>query len=250
VLVTRPADQAEGLCRRIEARGGRAVRFPTVEICAPADPGAAQARLSERWDIVVFISRNAVAGALSLAGDALRECPSRLASVGRATAAAMSGAGLTPSLVPDAGFDSEALLDMPALRNVAGSRVLIVRGEGGRELLAATLAERGAEVGYAEVYRRTAAAPATVSQTARWQESLGLLTATSDEVLRNLLLLVPALAHPWLKALPLAVLSGRNAATARALGFVRVAVAPQPGDDGIVAALCRLAHDGGRAPTS
>jgi uroporphyrinogen-III synthase len=240
VLVTRPAAQADGLCGRIEAIGGRAVRFPTIEILPPADPAAATARLAEDWDIVIFISRNAVEGALSLPGDALRRCPARLAAVGRATAAAMQAAGMAPSLVPATGFDSEALLAVPALHDVAGSRVLIVRGEGGRELLAATLAERGAEVAYAEVYRRAIPAPASASQLSAWREALGFITATSDEVLDNLLRLVPAAAHPWLKGLPLAVLSARNAAMARELGFARVAVAPQPGDDGMLAALCSL----------
>jgi len=245
VLVTRPAAQAEVLCRLIEAAGGRPVRFPTMEICPPADPAAAAARLAEHWDCVIFISRNAVEGALALAAQALRASPARRAAVGRATAAAMQAAGLPPSLVPDLGFDSEALLALPALGAVAGQRVLIVRGEGGRALLGTTLVERGAEVAYAEVYRRAPPDVDPAGQLAAWRDTLGFVTATSDEVLHNLLALVPAPDHPWLKGLPLAVLSARGADTARGLGFVRVAVAPQPGDDGVLAALCALAREPG-----
>ncbi|MCG6943614.1 MAG: uroporphyrinogen-III synthase [Thiohalocapsa sp.] len=245
VLVTRPAAQADGLCRLVEAAGGRPVRFPTVDIRPPTDPAAAAARLVEPWDCIVFISRNAVEGALALAGDALHASPARLAAVGRATAAAMKRAGMAPSLVPDAGFDSEALLAMPALTAIAGQRVLIVRGEGGRALLGNTLAGRGADVAYAEVYRRAAPSVDPAEQLPSWQQTLGFVTATSDEVLHNLLALVPAAEQPWLKDLPLAVLSARNAETARGLGFTRVAVAPQPGDDGMLAALCALARETG-----
>jgi uroporphyrinogen-III synthase len=243
VLVTRPVAQADELCRLIEAAGGRALRFPTVAIQPPATPAVAAGLLAETWDVIVFVSRNAVAGALALADVALRAHGGQLAAVGRATAAAMTAAGLAPSLVPESGFDSEALLALPALGRVAGMRVLIVRGEGGRALLGATLAERGADVVYAEVYRRAQPAPASPAELAQWRETLGFLTATSDEVLQNLLSLVPMSAQAWLKQLPLAVLSARNAVRARELGFARVAVAPQPGDDGMLEALCRLAGE-------
>ena len=243
VLVTRPAAQAEGFCRLVATAGGCPVRFPTIEIRPPADPAIAAARLAEPWDVIIFISRNAVEGALDLAGAALRASPARLAAVGRATAAAMRSAGISPSLVPAAGFDSEALLALPALGAVAGRRVLVVRGEGGRALLATTLAERGAEVAYAEVYRRAIPARDAAPELPAWRESLGFITATSDEVLYNLLALVPETAQPWLKGLPLAVLSARGADSARKLGFARVAVAPHPGDDGLLAAVCALARE-------
>ncbi len=243
VLVTRPAAQAEGFCRLVAAAGGSPVRFPTIEIRPSADPAMAAARLAEPWDVIVFISRNAVEGALDLAGAALRASPAQLAAVGRATAAAMRAAGIAPSLVPAAGFDSEALLALPALDAVAGRRVLIVRGEGGRALLATTLAERGADVAYAEVYRRVAPSLDAARELPAWRETLGFITATSDEVLYNLLALVPETARPWLKGLPLAVLSARGADTARKLGFAQVAVARQPGDEGLLAAVCALARE-------
>jgi uroporphyrinogen-III synthase len=244
VLVTRPAAQADGLCRCIEAAGGRALRFPTVDIQPPAQPDIARARLAEPWDLIIFISRNAVEGALALAPAGFAAAAVQLAAVGKATAKAMQTLGLGPTLVPAAGFDSEALLAMPALADVAGKRVLIVRGEGGRALLGETLANRGAALSYAEVYRRAPAAVDAAAHLPEWQASLHLLTATSDEVLDNLLALVPPSAHAWLRGLPLAVLSERNAATARARGFAEVAVATQADDAGMLAALCALVQGG------
>jgi uroporphyrinogen-III synthase len=240
VLVTRPAAQADGLCRLIEAAGGRPISFPTVEIQPAGDSERARALLSESWDIVLFVSRNAVEQALALAGDASALRLARLGAVGRATAACMEQSGIAPQLVPPSGFDSESLLALPALTDVAGRRVLIVRGEGGRAMLGDTLTERGAEVAFAEVYRRALPQIDAGVLIPQWQQSLGYVTASSDEVLANLLALIPSSAHPWLRGLPLAVLSERNAASAMENGFRVVAVAAEASDAGLCDAVCRL----------
>ena len=156
VLVTRPADQAEPLCRLIEAANGRPIPFPTIEIIPARDPRAAQDLLAQPWDLMVFISRNAVEHAVRLTPAAAPWGKARLlAAVGRATAIALGDAGRPPDLVPGERYDSETLLALPELARPLGWRVLIVRGEGGRATLADTLAARGAEVTYAEVYRRS-----------------------------------------------------------------------------------------------
>lgn len=74
-------------------------------------------------------------------------------AVGAASAAPLQRAGLHPRM-PTTGFSTEGLLDLPELQNAAGLRILIVRGEGGRETLAATLTERGAKVRQLALYRR------------------------------------------------------------------------------------------------
>jgi len=97
VLVTRPAQQAEGLARLIEQTGGAAIRLPTIEIAEPRD-GAALARLIERldeFDLAIFISPNAVR--LGLARVLARgPLPERLevAAVGQASAAELRRLGV------------------------------------------------------------------------------------------------------------------------------------------------------------
>lgn len=239
VLVTRPAAQAAGLCRRIRDRGGMAIAFPTVAIAAVADPTEARALLARRWDLALYVSRNAVEYAQTLLGrlpDA-----QRVGAVGRATADALAAAGRAPDLVPPDRFDSEGLLALPELAELVGRRVLIVRGEGGRALLGDTLAERGATVEYAEVYRRVLPEDGNVDELiARWPNEVAVVTATSDEILMNLLSLMGAAGQPLLAATPLVVISERTAKTAAELGISQIKVAASASDEAIVEAVCEL----------
>jgi uroporphyrinogen-III synthase len=241
VLVTRPAGQATRLCRLIEEAGGRAISFPTVEILPAEDPASARRLLAQSWDLLIFVSRNAVEQAIDLLpGGRLPERPV-LAAVGAATAAALAVAGRGPELVPDGRFDSEALLALPQLADMGGKRVLIVRGQGGRPFLGDALSARGAEVTYAEVYRRVLPQADGPNLTARWSRDVQLATATSGEVLNNLLTLVGDAGRGALLATPLVVVSERTAETARSLGFSRVEVAERAADEEVLAALCRAA---------
>lgn len=238
VLVTRPANQAEGLCRLIESAGGRPLRFPALEILGPAHPEQAKALLARPCDWLLFVSANAVEFALQL----FRGLPTgaRVGAVGQATASALAAAGHPVDLVPEGSFDSEALLASEAMNRVAGQRILIVRGEGGRALLGDTLAERGATVAYAEVYRRTCPDIDPAPLLARWDRDVQSVVATSGEILDNLLAMLGDAGRERLLRTPLVVVSPRVAEQAAQLGFSRIAVAARAQDEAIVAALCRL----------
>ncbi|NCF24927.1 MAG: uroporphyrinogen-III synthase [Gammaproteobacteria bacterium] len=151
VLVTRPAGQSGELVSAIEAAGGRSIIFPVIEIVprSPQDIASDLAGLPDP-DIVVFVSRNAVEHGLAWSGDGA------IAAVGPATAAAIEAAARVVDIRPASGFDSESLLAEPALTEVRGKTIRIIRGIGGRELLARTLRDRGASVDYLEVYARHA----------------------------------------------------------------------------------------------
>jgi uroporphyrinogen-III synthase len=237
VLVTRPAHQAEALCALIEARGGRAVRFPTLEIRDPRDPAAAEAllRAADTFDVLLFVSANAVERAAAH----LRTPPrAAIGAVGEATARALRSHGLEPSILPAGQWDSEGLLAAPALGDVRGRRVLIVRGEGGRPLLGEQLAVRGAEVRYAEVYRRAPTALDAEPLVARWRDEVQVVVATSREVLDNLVARLGAAGLKRLRETPLVVVSERLAGHARALGIRRVLVADAASDAALVQAAC------------
>lgn len=239
VLVTRPAGQAEHLVRLIEAAGGNAIRFPTIAIAPPADP-TTLAALFDRltaFDFAIFISPNAVERALQQLRQRGQTLPAalRVACVGGGSAAALKTHGID-ALAPAERFDSEGLLALPALQQVAGRRVVIFRGDGGRELLGNTLRARGAIVEYGECYRRVRPAADTAPLLRRWARGdVAVVSITSVTALNNLYEMLGDTGRQPLRETPIAVLSEAQAAACRKLGFVHAPwVARQATDEALV----------------
>jgi len=240
IVVTRPAGQNERLVALIRAAGGEAIVFPTLEILDVADerPLAAAADRLETYDLAVFVSPNAVDRAMRAIG-ARREWPAglRAATVGRASETALRRHGVSDVIAPADRFDSEALLELPELGQVAGQRVVVFRGEEGRELLGETLRARGAAVDYVSCYRRVRPDADAGPLLAAWARGeVDAVTATSSEGLRNLFDLLGEAGCERLEETPLFVPHARIAETARALGCRRV-IETAPGDEGLVAGL-------------
>jgi uroporphyrinogen-III synthase len=237
VLVTRPRHQAAGLMTLIAARGGDPYLFPTIEIAPVNDPAHAMAHLARlaAHDHVIFASANAVTFGLRLAPPGWPAAVDAIA-VGPATAQALRDAGITPVLMPVDHFDSEGVLELDVLRRPAGQRILIVRGVGGRDLLARTLTERGATVDIAEVYTRDDPRADTRELIARWRAGrIQAVICTASESVRNL---YGALAkeRELLDQTPVFVPHARIAQTVRALCRTDV-VETATGDDEIVRAI-------------
>lgn len=230
IALTRPPEQAATLSRAILAAGGQVLSFPLLDIVALEDDSTCLQAMTPvaQFDWVVFISSNAVAHGMPLLQQ--QGYPDRVgfAAIGPTTAAALVARGVARVLVPQARYDSESLLALPELQNMQGKRVLIVRGVGGRELLAETLRQRGAVVVCAECYRRvnpqTSSAPLQQAQSAG---NLHGIVVTSSEALRHLWALAGA--ADWLKSIPLFVNHARIAEEAARLGLQTV-TAHAPGD--------------------
>lgn len=202
VLVTRPRHQSDELVEAIEALGGTAFRLPCIDIVASdAAQTEAAVRALRVPDIVIFVSPNAVQHGLRFAQAA------RVAAIGPATAAAIEAAGKDVDIVPASGYDSEHLLDEPALREVNGKVIRIIRGAAGRELLADTLKRRGAIIEYLQVYDRIA--PAYEHEDLAALEAdfssgrINVVVIMSVETLANFFEILPAtcreaLGHAWL----------------------------------------------------
>lgn len=248
VVVTRPANQSQHLQRLIEAAGGRAILFPVLEIVGPRDTQAANDVIEhlDEYDIAIFISANAVSRALNLIRSR-REFPAQIqvAAIGRSSARELQRLGIRPHIFPHTRFNSEALLSMDEMQQVKGKRIIIFRGEGGRELLADTLRQRGAEVEYAEVYRRTRPTTAADSLLKKWARGeVDVVTVTSNEGLHNLYEMVGGLGRTWLCKTPLVVVSERARQLARELGFQgEVLLADTATDEAMVAAMQMWQHN-------
>jgi len=243
VLVTRPEHQAHHLCQLIEAEGGAPVRYPALLIRPRADRAAVRAAIgpADRYDLVIFVSANAV----RFGADFLENRRDlRLATVGQVTAAALNAAGYRISLMPAEGADTEALLAMPQLAHMSGQRVLIVRGVGGRELLADALVQRGALVQLAEVYTREPARPdatlqAQVEQLWR-QGGVRVYSATSVAVLEALIGIVTPRCRELMDSTALLTGSRRIADAAIRLGLGSpLILADAPDDAALTSALIR-----------
>jgi uroporphyrinogen-III synthase len=163
----------------------------------------------------------------------------RVAAIGKGSVRELERFGITGVIAPDRQFDSEHLLELPELLSVAGQRVVIFRGDGGRELLGDTLTARGAHVDYVECYRRERPQVDAAPLLAAWDgHTLHAVTMTSSEGMRNLYEMVGESGRGRLCATPVFAPHPRIAAVARELGCSRV-IDTAPGDDGLMEALQR-----------
>ncbi len=246
VLITRPVQQSRELAAAVEAAGGEVISFPAIDIV-----GRDSQAINEDFaglptpDIVVFVSRNAVTHGLA----AVAEHDAKIAAVGPATRDAIEQRGFAVDIFPENGFDSEHLLRHPDLQDAEGKQILIVRGQSGRELLAETLRERGAEVSYLCAYERRPHQPQP-AELANLQAALDagkvrfaiIMSAESAECLVEIL---PPGALDSLRQATLVAPSARVLQTASELiPGVESELAPGPQAPEIVDTLIRLAQSG------
>lgn len=212
VVVTRPAHQADELCAAIEAADGTALRFPTVAIRSHAAPAPPEGAVCD-W--LVFVSPNAVAHA-----GAWRAVPARIAALGPATAAALTRSGRVVDVEAPDGAGSEGLLADPRFAPPPGARVVIVRGIGGRELLADSLSAQGVSVERAEVYERCLPDADPAELIARWTAGeVHAVVATSNALLENLHRMLDPRGRALLARAQVVATSGRVLQLARELGI-------------------------------
>ncbi|RDK00542.1 fused uroporphyrinogen-III synthase HemD/membrane protein HemX [Paraburkholderia lacunae] len=258
-VITRPAGQSSELTALLVAAGIVTLEFPLIEIAPVADDAPLRAALAslERYALVVFVSPNAIDHAFARSNAIWPHAlpigvvgPGSVQALARHGVAAPAHQVVSPPAVADddtARFDSEGLfaaIDTAlGAATPAGKRVLIVRGDGGREWLADRLREAGAEVETVAAYRRLVPEPSI----AAWARVHALLAGaphawllTSSEGVRNLHELaqdhLTADEIAQLKQATLVTPHPRIAQTARALGFDSITVSGA-GDERIVRAL-------------
>ncbi len=224
VLITRPAAQAQRLAEAIRAAGGEPLLYPTIAIADTDKPEAAQQILASLagFDWAIFISANAVEKTFAFMAPAVWPVKVTVAAIGAATATALQERGVKNIFSPAEPFDSEALLALPEFQSVKNKRIVIFRGQGGRETLKHTLTERGAEVVYCETYRRVKPETPNTKLTL-WteQKKIRAIDVMSGESLVNLLDMAGG-ASTAIKQMTLITHHPRVSEMARAAGFARV----------------------------
>lgn len=235
ILVTRPQQQAAALSQAIRAAGGDVFDFPALVIEAvPLEQLSASHAQLEAADIAIFISPNAAQfGMAAIQAVGRLSASTEVFAVGPGTTRVLRELGVLQVIAPQ-GQDSEALLALPQLQHVAGKRVVIVRGVGGRAVLSDTLTTRGAEVHFLECYRRCCPQADVAPLLSRLKTGdIDAVTITSAEALHNLAGLLGEAGAPLLANTPLFAPHEKIAEAARRFGIAHVIATPG-GDAGLV----------------
>ncbi len=234
ILILRPAGQAIETIHLVEQQGWQAIPFPTIEIAAAnEEKNLALFRNLDSFSWIIFISQNAVHYFVSQLPEDHGALPA-IAAVGKATSQAAKNAGLVVTIQPEENFSSEGLLNTAAFQQVEGQKILIVRGNGGRELLAETLSERGAQVSYAEVYQRRLPVADTSWLVQNWRSHVSVILATSSQLVDNLVTLIGDAVANLLFETPIVVISPRMQQHAEQLGFKKIWLAEGPTNDQMI----------------
>ncbi|WP_266159829.1 uroporphyrinogen-III synthase [Dyella silvatica] len=224
VVSTRPAGTATTLVRQVRTLGGEPLLLPGLSLRS-SDDAAVLTELSAALgdDVLIFTSPAAVRFAAKLTP--LRTEATVLA-VGQGTARALRRYGVAEPLTPELRQDSEGLLEHSALNALRNHRVALVGAPGGRGVLRAELAARGAHLREVHVYSRVA--PRLLRRHIEAVECLprsAMVLLSSAEALGYLQQLLPESAFRRLCAATAVVSSERLAEAARVAGFGRIKMA-------------------------
>jgi len=243
VLITRPTILASRIAKQLAVLGATPFVFPTILIEPSVDREQLKTKLASLLGVyaVIFVSPSAVE--ITLVDGIKLPYSIKVFAPGLGTAEELNLHGVDNVLTPLRNFDSEGLLQLTDLQavHVNGRRILIFRGNGGRELLREELAQRGAQVEVITTYHRCIpTTPPTRLLELLTAKKVTAISIMSSSAVINLVAQVPALDRKHiLFSLPVYASHKRIKAAAEALGFLSV-IETGPGDKGLIAALLGL----------
>lgn len=251
MLITRPADKGLPLAKLLGNMKIKASCQSFFDYKAATDTDAVFATIEQvQPDIIIFVSSAAVQyaqTALPIKTWLKDSSTPTFIAVGKATEKALIACNIVNVVTPEQ-HTSEGLLTLSVLQQVANKRILIVRGDGGRELIKEQLMRKGANVDYLETYRRDwVVLPATTI--AQWQQNMvNIFVITSNALLQRIVDLfnrfMNTLApdelvrfHQWKNTCSWVVASERIASNAKLLGLKQVINANGANDQAIIDAI-------------
>lgn len=162
VVVTRTGSAGQELTRKLEKNGLPSWHLPTLKII-----GQELTLPMVDFQQAIFVSPNAVRFSVEISQTLCDILPKTLIAVGSGTAKCLQQAGFRQIVIPTQA-NSEGLLELAQLQAIKKQQLLIIKGQGGRELLITTLTSRGAICHTLDVYSRVT----TKIDTTLWQEFL------------------------------------------------------------------------------
>lgn len=239
LLVTRPDPQGSALCQRIENLHGHAIFLPTITISPPNDKKAFEEALNtlSDQDWLIFNSPQAVYNSIVSIRKKWPTLPEtvQFAAVGAGTAEALKHAGYNVAVFPETNWSTEGLLAMPVFQFVLNKKIVLIRGEGGRGLLEKALRARGAKITNVIAYQRALPSiPREEVLSLITRTRLDVIICTSFDGVNNLKTLVGINGWPYIKDIPLVVVSERIKVLAHDLGFQTIWVASNASHEAIL----------------
>ena len=196
IIVTRARHQASELSQAIEALGGEAWEFPTIEIAPVSDKSYLIKAINhlKEFQWLIFTSANGVEGFFAELKNQERDVRDliglEIVAIGPATQAALEQRGLRTAFVPDE-FRAEKIVEGLTGRVVAGQKVLLARAEEARDILPVSLIAMGAEVWDVPVYKTIiGGANREELQTMLREKEIQIVTFTSSSTVRNFVTLL------------------------------------------------------------
>ncbi len=242
IVITRPAGESQRLVTLVRDAGGVPLLYPAIDILDAPDLNALDSVIDtlDEYDVAIFVSPSAVDKAMTRITER-RTLPEKLrcAAIGPGGVRALQRFGVGDVIAPDAQvrrFDSESLLATPFMQTqvASGLRIVIFRGDGGRDLLGDTLAARGAHVAHITCYRRGKPTFDAAPLVQAWENgAVAAVIVTSSEGLGNFYERLGAAGQAWLQKTLVVVPHPRIAAAAHALGLTRVTQSAT-GDDALM----------------
>lgn len=247
VLVTRPNPAGAELCALIAEHGGMATHLPTIAFSAQEDVnGFKQAiKLIGEQDWLIFVSPQAVYASIAAIRRDWPHFPPqlKLAAIGAGTVKALKEAGYQSVVCPAEEWNSEGLLNLPEFQLIKGKKVMLVRGNGGREKLQLELSEREAIVSHLVAYQRVLPNLDMSEPKAHLaKQQIDLIICMSFEAVNHLKILFGEQAWPDLQRVPLIVNSDRIKELAQNLGFQTIWVISNPSHAAVIEGikLCQM----------
>ncbi len=238
VLVTRPGEQGAELCSLLERHGISAYHHPLIDIIADLSDTNFSRHINHAH-IIIAVSKHAVQCAQKLLLNNGMSWPEHAIylAVGQKTAHYLGKCAQQKVHYPQVG-DSEHLLQLPVINNVQHQNILILRGNGGRELIKETLIKRGAKVHYSETYKREFIPFDPVSCVSLWKaRQINQIIVTSGEQLAYLCSQLSSEQLAWLNQQELYIPSQRIADIAIQQGFTQVRCTGSASNQELLAAL-------------
>lgn len=195
IVVTRTRAQASSLAGGLRALGAEVIELPTVRIEPPADRKAFReaVRDAHQYDWLIFTSPNGADRffeAFLAQYDDLREIGGvRIAAIGPGTAARVRARHLAVDLVPEQAVAEDFLDRFKEIGTVENLRMLLVRPQEARDVLAKGLSNAGAIVDEAIAYRTVPENRDLTGALERMREEGGidLVTFASSSAVENFL---------------------------------------------------------------